>query len=202
MNVTTTYREGIEELDDRVGFAFDRFNATADPLWYGGRVVYQRALPFVRGRAVIDVGCGIGAGTAYLGTAASRIVGLDKNPRAIAFAQAMNPMLQWRMWDIAAFPFVEFTAEVVTCVECLEHIADSVGALRNMLRMSPTVVLSTPNLDGPLCNRRGPQTIGHVREYSVTDLQALANSAGGFIHQLDLLGDGRSIFAVIRRILQ
>jgi 2-polyprenyl-3-methyl-5-hydroxy-6-metoxy-1,4-benzoquinol methylase len=189
-----------EVLDDRVGYAFSRFTETGDPLWWGGRLVYQELLGRVGGKAVVDVGCGVGAGAAWLATQARRVVGLDKNPRAVAFAQMMNPMVQWRCWDIALYPFVEYSADVVTCVECIEHIEDAASALRNMLRMAPEVWLSTPNRDGAMCKARTAPTLGHVREYVKDDLYLLARSAGGLLASVDLLAKENIMLACVRRM--
>jgi SAM-dependent methyltransferase len=71
--------------------------------------------------SILDIGCGDGRLLASLGDTISRKVGIDLSERAIAFARAFAPNVEWVCGDVADLPD-EF--ECVSLIEVLEHIPD------------------------------------------------------------------------------
>jgi len=51
---------------------------------------YEFARPFCVGKDVLDAGCGVGYGTAYLAETARRVVGVDVDADAIEYARVIS----------------------------------------------------------------------------------------------------------------
>ncbi|MEA3076878.1 MAG: hypothetical protein QOF60_1786 [Actinomycetota bacterium] len=99
--------------------------------------------------------------------------------------------------DAYALPFKTGSFDLVVCGEILEHLAPTnvvsfLLELARTLRPGGTVVVTTPNLlsltnRGMMALGRSPfelpiptagETYGHIREYSVGDVEALLSAAG------------------------
>lgn len=110
---------------------------------------YLLALPHVRGRTVLDAGCGVGWGTQLLLEAgASRVVGLDISDDAAAAFRERLPHTPFVRGDLAAPPFADDAFDVIVCFEALEHTAATSAALDGLarvLRPDGVLFVSSPN---------------------------------------------------------
>ncbi|MET0984237.1 MAG: methyltransferase domain-containing protein, partial [Steroidobacteraceae bacterium] len=94
-----------------------------------------------------------------------RRVGVDISPRAIAFAQAFHPEVEFRAQDAAE---LSETFDVVLAAEVLEHIPDAAVAgflktLEGLAKSHGHVVVSVPSIVQKL-NKK------HYRHYSAQSL--------------------------------
>jgi 2-polyprenyl-3-methyl-5-hydroxy-6-metoxy-1,4-benzoquinol methylase len=88
-------------------------------LCYTGHVV-ERILD-LEPASILDVGCGEGRLLGMLGAAVPRRIGVDLSDRAIHFARAFHPEVEFHIMDAAA---IDETFDVVTAIQVLEHIPD------------------------------------------------------------------------------
>ena len=56
---------------------------------------YEFAQPYCAGREVLDAGCGVGYGTAFLAETARRVVGVDRSGDAIDYARTRYARPTW-----------------------------------------------------------------------------------------------------------
>jgi 2-polyprenyl-3-methyl-5-hydroxy-6-metoxy-1,4-benzoquinol methylase len=133
---------------------------------------YAWAFRTVEGKHVLDVGCGAGYGSFLLSWVAHEVDAVDRDPAAIAVAQAT--------YDRPRFAVVDGTdgslpaADVATCFEVLEHVDDPAALCRQLLAAAPTVLLSYPN---PLA--AGPQlNPHHVVDWPLRVLKRALRAAG------------------------
>jgi len=65
---------------------------------------YEFARPHCVAAEVLDAGCGVGYGSAYLAEVASRVVGVDVSEEAIAYARERyrRPNLEFVLGDLLA----------------------------------------------------------------------------------------------------
>ena len=107
--------------------------------------------PSLRGRAVLDIGCGQGTLCAgALDQGAARVVGVDLTPRALALAAAAldGRDVELHLGSAEALPLASDQFDVVFCTEVLEHVPDVDRCLTEMSRMlkpGGQCVISHPN---------------------------------------------------------
>ena len=112
------------------------------------RYVYARE--FCRGEEVLDTGCGVGYGSAYLAEVATHVVGIDNDSAAIRFARSHYALANtaYLVGDCQNLPLQSQRFGVVTSFELIEHLPDTRNYLEEVLRVlkqGGTFVVSTPN---------------------------------------------------------
>lgn len=119
--------------------------------WHAAKLDLVQALlgPSPRG-PILDAGCGSGVVSAALAAGGARVVGVDANPEAIAFAQRTFARANLRFVEASLFDFVETGFTSVVCLECIEHFPQrEARALLRHLRWRTAaggrLLLTTPN---------------------------------------------------------
>lgn len=136
---------------------------------------YRWALPAVRGRRVLDAGCGVGYGTALMTeSGAAQAIGVDISRDAIRQAHdQFGHRGGFVVADLAELPFADDFFDVVICFEAIEHVEDPervLDELRRVLDDDGFILLSTPNR-----SVYPPGNPFHVHEYLPDEFeQALA----------------------------
>ncbi len=146
------------------------FNVT----YYQSLAAYQFITPRVVGKAVLDVACGEGYGTAVLGKVAAKSVGIDQDRATIAAARQKyaTPGVSFRLGSLFSLPTMpEGPFDVVCCLQTIEHVQDHdafIKALQSQTKPGGTIVVSTPN-------RRQFPTFNpyHVHELDLAEVTAL-----------------------------
>jgi SAM-dependent methyltransferase len=135
------------------------------------RYLYAAAL--AAGKAVLDVACGEGYGSAYLGRVARRVVGVDVSAEAVAHAAARYsaPHVSFLCGDAAAIPIAEpHSFDVVASFETIEHLDEAsqrrfAAEVKRLLKPDGVLLVSTPNRD--LYNHESDQhNPYHLREFN------------------------------------
>lgn len=124
-------------------------------------------------RSVLDVGCGDGR---LLHDIRSRLpdanlVGCDFSERAISFARAFSPNVDFVVSDVAEVPG-QFN--LVSCIETLEHIPDSelaavVAAMGARIAPGGHLLISVPSVNLKMSAK-------HYRHYTLESLRASVES--------------------------
>lgn len=92
---------------------------------------------------VLDVGCGIGVGPAYIAkTFGCRVVGVDISERMVDWAQRrarqerVEALVELRTADVLALPFPDDRFDVVLCESVLAFVEDKTRAIRECVRVT------------------------------------------------------------------
>jgi SAM-dependent methyltransferase len=151
---------------------------------------YEFALPLCTGKRVLDAGCGVGYGTALLAREARRVVGVDLDPEAIAYARRRYAAPNVEFWedDVQALGLPEDEFDVVCSFETIEHVPDRdayLGEMRRVLQAGGAFVVSTPRAEHTVLE---PDNPFHEVELSPEDFAALLRTR---FDEVELYGQRR-----------
>lgn len=144
---------------------------------------YEFAADYCRQRTVLDAGCGVGYGAAYLAYVAAReVVGVDLSAEALDEARVLYslPNLRFVQGNVELLGQLSELDDEYDCIvslENIEHIDDPRAFLKcasDLLSPSGVLVCSTPN--GLLTERDESGRIVnpfHVHEYTMDEFQGL-----------------------------
>ena len=108
----------------------------------------------MRGRRVVDVGCGDGTYTALLGheSGAASVLGIDPAQAAITVARSRPApaTVSFRHGTAATLMAEGAVFDVAVYRGVIHHVADPAGEIRAALRLAPTVVFLEPNGMNPV----------------------------------------------------
>ena len=116
----------------------------------------------IKPESVLEVGCGDGYFLGALPPTIQTRVGIDLSERAIAFAKAFHPGVDFRVQNASSM--IE-TFDVVVAIEVLEHIPDDgiasfLRALGERTKEGGKIIVTVPTIVAPLNEK-------HYRHYSL-----------------------------------
>ena len=125
---------------------------------------------FSRGRlrgTVIDVACGVGYGSEFLGPACDRVVGVEIAADAIAIAGSRyrHDNVWFIQGNAESLPFPDASIDAITCFEGIEHFLDPkthLSEVARVLKPDGTYFVSTPHPAAPV---RGEDNPFHLHEF-------------------------------------
>lgn len=131
---------------------------------------YAWCLPLIEGRAVLDIACGEGYGSAIMARRAGSVVGVDISPEAVdhaskAYGGLAN--LAFRVGDAAEIPLPNDSVDVVVSFETIEHHdrhQEMMREIRRVLRPDGILIISSPN------RTVYSELAGHHNEFHVKEL--------------------------------
>lgn len=107
--------------------------------------MYKIFLDIRPGQKIVDVGCGPGDFTRYLGKLSqgkARILGIDSNPKSIKAAiedtkkAHLSHSITYKVGDVYNLPVGENYADLTCCRTLLMHLTDKVRAVKEMARIT------------------------------------------------------------------
>jgi SAM-dependent methyltransferase len=151
---------------------------------------YEFAAPLCRSGEVLDAGCGVGYGAAFLAGVARRVVGVDRDEDAIAYARERyaRPNVEFRVGDVLHLDLGDAEFDAVCSFETIEHVDDAdafVAEMARVLRPGGVLVVSTPRAEE---TTGAPKNPFHRVELSRADFEALLRR---FFGEVELYGQRR-----------
>lgn len=137
-------------------------------VWYRDIWLYPRICRNLRGR-VLDVGCGIGDMVGYR----AQTVGVDVNPKAVAYCRSRGLTVERMEPDRLPFPDAEFDGAVLDNV--LEHLDKPEPLLADIHRVLKPGASFVAGVPGERGFASDPD---HKRHYPETELIRCIGSAG------------------------
>ncbi|MCL5023585.1 MAG: methyltransferase domain-containing protein [Nitrospirae bacterium] len=163
---------------------------------------YLFAARCVKGKRVLDFGCGAGYGAEVLRKAgASKVTGIDISPEAVAYARSnyAGNGIEFVIGDCRNAPFPARGFDVVVSFEVLEHIEDQTSYLsevRRLLTPEGIFIVSTPNKKTYTDERQVPKSLFHRKEFYLDDLRAFLEKQFPFV---EIYGQCRTEGVLIKR---
>jgi 2-polyprenyl-3-methyl-5-hydroxy-6-metoxy-1,4-benzoquinol methylase len=137
--------------------------------------VYQFVSQFVKGKQILDVGCGVGYGTALLGRNASRAVGIDLSEDTIYEAFRLYPEGEFLQMDAENMTFPAEAFDAIISTENFEHLpnqAKHARELARVIRKNGLCFIATPNPELFV----GEVNPFHTKENTYEELMALLSA--------------------------
>jgi SAM-dependent methyltransferase len=136
---------------------------------------YEAVAQGVRGKRVLDVGCGVGYGAVMLAEAGATVLAIDVSADAIDFARSRYPHRRIT-YECTAVTDVDASAlDVITCFEVLEHLGDPSEFFDLVNRaMAPNGVA---HISASIYPTMGLYKY-HLRDLSPEEFRALVRGAG------------------------
>jgi SAM-dependent methyltransferase len=134
-------------------------------------VVYTRLAELVRGKDVLEAGCGEGYGAHLLAAGAGSLHALDYDDYATGHVRAAYPNLPVVRGNLVQLPYADVSFDVVVSLQTIEHLwnqAAFVAECLRVLRPGGSLAISTPNtLTFP------PGNMYHPKELTPDELRDL-----------------------------
>jgi ubiquinone/menaquinone biosynthesis C-methylase UbiE len=130
--------------------------------------LYNFAQTLSAGKAVLDLGCGEGYGSARLAASARLVIGVDNSFETVVHAaqKYSRPNTAFVLCDAQQLPFRDGAFETVVSFEVIEHVVDVRGYVQEVRRVcGKTALFSTPNRLLRLLPFQKPWNTFHLREY-------------------------------------
>jgi 2-polyprenyl-3-methyl-5-hydroxy-6-metoxy-1,4-benzoquinol methylase len=139
---------------------------------------YEFARQHCVGKHVLDAGCGVGYGSAYLGEVARHVIGMDASAAAIEYARERYAAenVVFLVGDVldaeVSHPF-----DVVCAFEVIEHLRDAerfVAKTRRLVKDDGVFIASTPRAE---VSSRRPENPFHEREFTAPEFERLLHTS-------------------------
>lgn len=113
------------------------------------RIVKNLLKPF-KGQIILDAGCGDGRFCYEMKKENVRIAGVDYSEKAIGFAKAFSPEIEFYVQDLKNLDFPKKKFDQIVMIETLEHlIPEEIPAvlenIHNVLKDDGTLIITTPS---------------------------------------------------------
>ena len=147
---------------------------------------YAFAAGMVKGRDVLDMGCGAGYGSQFLSEAGARsVLGIDSSKEAVEYARSRygGQGVRFEVADAARLR-TEGKFDVAVAFEAIEHTKDHAGfvdSAKRALKEGGILVISTPNRRE---NPPGYTNPFHEKELDEAEFRALLEERFGRVHVL------------------
>lgn len=112
----------------------DHVRHGGDVRWEAHAAVLAEILPPSDGLTV-DAGCGEGRFTRNLRARGYNTVGFDTTAALVDAARAADPTGMYEVADVCSLPLGDDGAQLVTCINVLQHVADLDAALAEFARV-------------------------------------------------------------------
>ena len=156
---------------------------------------YSWVKDFVRGKRVLDFGCGSGYGAAEMAAHAVSVDAVDVSEEAVAYASATfaKPNLRYTSFDPdKLLPFDNGSFDVVISFQVIEHVEDFdcyVAEAKRVLVPGGLLVVITPDRAYRLFPWQKPWNRWHIDEFSSTDLETLLIRHFEEVDMMSMSGD-------------
>lgn len=145
---------------------------------------------------VLDLGCGLGEGSAILAARAAAVRGADYDEQTVRDARVANTLanLHFDVEDAHALDYADRAFDIVVCSNVMEHVADDgllLQSCHRVLRDGGSLVLEVPLLaERPF---GVPLIASHLREYRPAPLLDLVRGSGFVVAQRFGLNRGQFV---------
>jgi len=153
-----------------------QYGTRLDDIKENHRRRYNWAADRLRGKSVVDAGCGVGYGSWILGEHCTQVAGLDFNPDLITVAADNwgRPNVVFRQFNLQSGIMLP-QADALVAFEVIEHLATPEALLCSVAQGS-FLFGSVPNHD--FAPRSIVSNPFHIRHYTYADIETVLSECG------------------------
>jgi 2-polyprenyl-3-methyl-5-hydroxy-6-metoxy-1,4-benzoquinol methylase len=178
------FLEKIEYENERI----DPDKAKGTPSMEKHAARYHFAKKYVRGKRVIDVGCGPGYGSDILASAGAEIVvGIDNSEKGLSYAREKygRENLEFKLLDCMKTGLENSEFDVAVSFELIEHLDEdeqkkSLSEIKRLLKPGGLLIISTPN--------KRVYKIHIPAHKKEMDLEEFSNILGNYFSETEMFG--------------
>jgi 2-polyprenyl-3-methyl-5-hydroxy-6-metoxy-1,4-benzoquinol methylase len=160
---------------------------------------YQFALKHVKGKRVLDYGCGSGYGSHMLSSIADYVFAVDISEEAVNYAKKCYKANNLVFKAISELSNEKF--DVITSFQVIEHVPNGkeyIKKLKDLLNPEGCLLISTPDKSYRLFNYiQKPWNIFHLKEYTSKGLNNLLQKC---FNKVEILKIGANADFVMKEI--
>jgi ubiquinone/menaquinone biosynthesis C-methylase UbiE len=132
---------------------------------------------YLRGRKILDAGCGGGAFVDLVAQKGYDVIGVDNHAEFLQMAQERYGSGRYVRADILRLPFADHSFDCTYCFDVLEHV-DHDTAIKELVRVTiHRLIITVPKRDEMMCQFGLTffhyQDTTHLRYYTETSLKEL-----------------------------
>ncbi len=144
-------------------------------LYLEHRFTYEWIKPRCKGYDVVEVGCGLGYGTALIAESASRVQAFETDRELVRQLEArMTGNVSFELYDGYRLPLPSESCDLCFSSHVIEYVADAgrfLGEHCRVVRPGGTVIAVTPNAATRLLPGQKPWNPYHLKEYTAKELE-------------------------------
>jgi ubiquinone/menaquinone biosynthesis C-methylase UbiE len=164
-------------------------NEAEKPIRERQMAAYYRALEYIDGRRVLEVGCGEGIGAARLAEKAESIVAVDRSKSAIQTAHYAyaKQNIEFAIMEVPPLRFDDKSFDAAVCFQMVEHLNEPEPLLREIhrvLRDDGVALFATVNKEETISDN--PY---HVHEFTAAEFDKLLNRFFPSVELYGVFGD-------------
>lgn len=160
---------------------------------------YQYALKFVKGKSVLDYGCGAGYGSYLLADAAKKVTGVDISDESIEYSR--NTYSAKNLFFKTIQDLTDEKFDIIISFQVIEHVFNGkelINQFKKSLNKDGYLFISTPDNTNRLFRFiQKPWNVYHIKEYSGSGLYNLLNK---YFTRVDLLKIGSKSDLVMKEL--
>lgn len=157
----------MERNQNRLDITLELIELTGLALYPEQLSIYKHLSTRLKGKKILEVGCGIGLGAALL-SKHNIVLATDRLQSNIRLAKAFYPWMYFDVLNIAKSDCAGF--DVTVCIDVIEHIKDYKQAMKNLVESAGEVWISTPNRNNPGIGQERSHNSFHVKEFTPEEM--------------------------------
>jgi 2-polyprenyl-3-methyl-5-hydroxy-6-metoxy-1,4-benzoquinol methylase len=163
--------------------------ASEKPIRERQMAAYRKALEFIEGRRLLEIGCGEGIGTSILAGTAASVLAIDYSDEALGFAREKYGAdnIEFRKMRVPPMDIPDASIEAVVCFQMIEHLEEPeelVSEIGRALRADGVCLLATVNKEETIS-----ENPYHLREFTASEMLALLESHFEAVEMYGVFGD-------------